>query len=230
MALHTKWSSGDQIWYDGTQDIFTIKNSTGGILIGEDAGGVDAKFFGGTASAYMVWDASVDDLLFEGGAGIVFDDGDISLGDADYLNFGDAPDVTMRWTTGGVFEVLPAAANSDMYLGSTSAPLDVVNYGNITYRTPRTKLSTGAITLAITDNRFQFINSSGNDNILLPKATGETAIGIQFFIARGSTSTGTVTVYDGTTTGDVVASIAQYKTGILVNDGVQWKGIVGGNT
>lgn len=225
MALHTKWSSGDQIWYDGTQDILTIKNSTDGILIGADEAGVDAKFFGGTASAYMLWDADVDDLVFSGGAGIALDGGNFALEDGDYLYFGDAPDVSMRWTTGGVFEILPAA-DSDMYLGSSGFPLDVVNYGNITYRAPRTKLSTGALTLAITDNRFQFIDSSGADNILLPSATGGTAKGIQFFIARGSTSTGTVSVYDGSATGSLVAEIARYESGILVNDGVQWKGIV----
>ncbi|MBA7575945.1 hypothetical protein ES708_17781 [subsurface metagenome] len=46
MALHTKWSSGDLIFYDGTQDIFRIKNSTGGIVVGTSGAGVPYQFYG----------------------------------------------------------------------------------------------------------------------------------------------------------------------------------------
>jgi len=60
MALHTKWSSGDLIFYDGTQDIFTIKNSTGGLVVGESGDGVDFKFYSGTTGAYFHFDESAD--------------------------------------------------------------------------------------------------------------------------------------------------------------------------
>lgn len=46
MALHTKWSSGDLIFYDGTQDILTIKNGTGGIIVGESTGEVPITLYG----------------------------------------------------------------------------------------------------------------------------------------------------------------------------------------
>jgi len=122
MALHSKWSSGDLIFYDGTQNVFTIQDDNEGLLIGEDGEGVDVKFFGDTTGAYILWDEDADALTF---AGI-----DISLGDADYINFGAEPDITMRWTTGGVFEILPAAADTDIYLGSTTLPLDVKFFGS----------------------------------------------------------------------------------------------------
>ena len=38
--------------------------------VGVDDTGYDVKFFGATASAYMLWDASVDDLVLAGAAGI----------------------------------------------------------------------------------------------------------------------------------------------------------------
>jgi len=60
MALHTRWSSGDLIFYDGTQEILRVKNGTGGLVIGEDDEGVDLKFYGDTTGAYFHFDESAD--------------------------------------------------------------------------------------------------------------------------------------------------------------------------
>ena len=43
---------------------------SGAITVGVDDAGHDVKFFGNTASAYMLWDTSVDDLVLAGAAGI----------------------------------------------------------------------------------------------------------------------------------------------------------------
>ena len=51
------------------------------ITVGVDDTGYDVKLFGDTASAYALWDASVDDLQFYGGAGIeMFNAGRFVLG------------------------------------------------------------------------------------------------------------------------------------------------------
>ena len=42
--------------------------SNGAINVGVDDTGYDVKFFGDTASAYMLWDASADDLILGGGS------------------------------------------------------------------------------------------------------------------------------------------------------------------
>lgn len=42
--------------------------STYGIDVGVDGAGYDVKFFGDTASAYVLWDQSTDDLIFAGAA------------------------------------------------------------------------------------------------------------------------------------------------------------------
>ena len=50
------------------------------VTVGEDDTGYDVKFFGDTASAYMLWDTSADDLILGGAAGLVVPDGQLTLG------------------------------------------------------------------------------------------------------------------------------------------------------
>jgi hypothetical protein len=227
MALHVKWSSGDQIWYDGTQEIMRVQDDDEGIIFGMDDEGVDVKFFGDTTGAHMLWDESDDALEFEGGASIEMDDGDITLGDKDYVKFGDAPDVTMRWTSGGVFELLPAAAFTDMNFGSTDKPLDIVNYGNIRYRAPAAVTSTGTatITLTSTSNRIQFLDAAGNFLLIVPTSSGAGVAGMQFTIFN--CSTGTISVQEGSSGGTAVATITKDEGAILVSNSTDWKAIIG---
>ena len=50
------------------------------VTVGVDDTGYDVKFFGDTASAYMLWDTSVDDLILAGAARLVVPDGNLVLG------------------------------------------------------------------------------------------------------------------------------------------------------
>ena len=50
------------------------------VTVGEDDTGYDVKFFGDTASAYMQWDASADDLILGGAAGLVVPESKLTLG------------------------------------------------------------------------------------------------------------------------------------------------------
>ncbi len=50
------------------------------ITVGVDDTGYDVKFFGATASAYLLWDDSADDLILAGAAGLVVPDGQLTLG------------------------------------------------------------------------------------------------------------------------------------------------------
>jgi hypothetical protein len=52
----------------------------GAFTSGVDGQGYDSKFFGDTASAYMLWDTSADDLILAGGAGLVVPEGQLVLG------------------------------------------------------------------------------------------------------------------------------------------------------
>ena len=62
--IHSRWSGGDLIFYDGTQDIITIKDDTDGVIFGEDDEGVDVTFYGDTTGAYLLFDESADLLNF----------------------------------------------------------------------------------------------------------------------------------------------------------------------
>ena len=50
------------------------------VTVGVDDTGYDVKFFGDAASAYMLWDASADDLILGGAARVVVPDGQLVLG------------------------------------------------------------------------------------------------------------------------------------------------------
>ena len=50
------------------------------VTVGVDDTGYDVRFYGDTASASVLWDASADDLIFYGAAGLVVPDSQLTLG------------------------------------------------------------------------------------------------------------------------------------------------------
>lgn len=223
MALHSKWSSGDLIFYDGTQDIFTIKNGADGLEVGAGSSGVPFKFYGNTASAFMNWDSTGDRL--------VFDLADISMGDTDYVKFGDDDDITMAWDT-TQFVLLPSSSGSDMHFGSENKPLDVVHFGNITYRDPDTTASSGKLTLTNADPRIQFIDpitTGGTYKIVeLPDCTGSAGIEFKIFNTSTGSSGGGIDVQN--TGADTIMKLeGDNWGGIAVCDGAIWRGIAASN-
>ena len=71
--------------------------------VGVDDTGYDVKFFGATASAYMLWDASTDDLVLAGAAGIDLA-GDIDVdgtANLDVVDIDGAVDMATTLTLGG---------------------------------------------------------------------------------------------------------------------------------
>ena len=50
------------------------------LSVGVDDTGYDVKLFGDTASAFMLWDASADDLILSGAAGLIVPEGQFTLG------------------------------------------------------------------------------------------------------------------------------------------------------
>ncbi len=62
--VESKWVSGNLVFKE------KVVGSGAAIHFGEDDDGLDVKFFGATASAYMLWDESADELIFGAGASI----------------------------------------------------------------------------------------------------------------------------------------------------------------
>ncbi|MDB4301068.1 hypothetical protein N9926_01165 [Flavobacteriaceae bacterium] len=76
--------SGD-IDVDGTTNLDAVDidgavQADATVTVGVNDTGYDVKFFGDTASAFMLWDASADDLILSGDAGLVVPDGQFTLG------------------------------------------------------------------------------------------------------------------------------------------------------
>ena len=63
----------------GTLDVNGASQFDGTVSVGVNDTGHDVKFFGDTASAYMLWDASADDLILGGAAGLIVPDGQLTL-------------------------------------------------------------------------------------------------------------------------------------------------------
>ncbi|MCK4500273.1 hypothetical protein KAU11_07235 [Candidatus Babeliales bacterium] len=55
---------------DETLSVGGATTMTGTLTVGVDDTGLDVKFYGATASAYMLWDESADDLILAGAAGL----------------------------------------------------------------------------------------------------------------------------------------------------------------
>jgi len=52
----------------------------GAVTVGVDGQGYDVILYGDTASANVTWDTSADDLIFNGGAGLIVPEGQLTLG------------------------------------------------------------------------------------------------------------------------------------------------------
>ena len=84
---------------------------------GVDGQGYDTKFFGDTASAYMLWDTSADDLILGGGAGLVVPVGQFSLG------------ATAVTSTAVELNKLDALSRGSLLYGNASAVTTILTKG-----------------------------------------------------------------------------------------------------
>jgi len=73
-------NSSEAVKFDKALDLNAAVQLDSTMTVGVDNTGYDVKFFGATASAYMLWDEDVDDLILAGAARIVIPDGQLVLG------------------------------------------------------------------------------------------------------------------------------------------------------
>ncbi len=74
----------DNIDVDGTANLDAVDidgavQLDATLTVGVDDTGYDVKFFGDTASAFMQWDASADDLILGGDAGLIVPEGQLTI-------------------------------------------------------------------------------------------------------------------------------------------------------
>ena len=183
----------------GTSTPASLLDVQGTVQVGVDNTGYDVKFFGATASAYMLWDESEDDLILGGAARAVVPDGQLVLGStavtatAAELNIIDAgAAVTTPTVAGGDAFVMDDADvgirqvdidNVDTYLAQTTKTLTNKTLTAPTLTTPAlgTPASgvmtnmTGAVTASIVDNAITLAKMAGGTDgqIITYDASGD---------------------------------------------------------
>ena len=152
------------------------------LTVGVDDTGYDVKFFGDAASAFMQWDASADDLILGGAAGLIVPDGKLTLGStavtstAAELNKLDGAGTLKQAGKESIW--IPAAA---MYPSTTNPCSDLTQVETTALR-PDLKVLDFA---AAADDFAQFA-------IAFPKSWNEGTVTYQPFWTVSGTNTGTV--------------------------------------
>ena len=190
----------------------TTVDIRGTVNVGIDDTGYDVKFFGATASAYMLWDESEDDLILGGAARVVVPDGQLVLAstaisstaaeinlldglDRGSIIYGNASSVTTILGQGTADQVLTSDGTDisweDASGGGGGKVLQVLTAtGGAEIMTSGTMNSTGlylAITPAATSSKILAIAmTSGTYN----NGTG----GVTFGIFRGDSGEGSGSV------------------------------------
>ena len=102
-----------------TVDINGAIAAAGAITVGADDSGYDVKFWGDTASAYMLWDTSADDLILAGTAGLVVPDGKLTLNATAVTSTATELNALDGWGSA----VYDASADSVAFLDATDSKL-----------------------------------------------------------------------------------------------------------
>ena len=190
----------DNIDVDGTTNLDAVDidgavQVDATVTVGVDDTGYDVKFFGDTASAFMQWDASVDDLILGGAAGLIVPEGQLTI--ASTAMTSSAADLNQLdgkvAKTAGLETIwVPAAA---MYPSTTNPCSDLTQVETTALR-PDMKVLDFA---AAADDFAQF-------SISFPKSWNEGVIKFQVFWTPSTTDTGNciwglqgVSVADGAT-------------------------------
>ena len=217
----------DAVDIDGAVQIDATVN------VGVDDTGYDVKFFGDTASAYMQWDASADDLILGGAAGLVVPQDKLTIAStavtstAAELNqldaitrgsilYGNASGATARLAKGGAGTVL-TSDGTDISWGSAGAAFNGA-----------TNTLTGSTTLSASDSGEMFVVTAVA-TLTLPAASN----GV-YFLIHNEHSADIQVKANGTQKINNVASVAgriPTKTGIIIcADANEWYTISGALT
>lgn len=170
-------------------------NST--LTVGEDDTGYDVKFFGATASAYMLWDESADDLILAGDAGLVVPEGQFTLG---------STAVTSTAAELNILDgVTSTAAELNILDGVTSTTAELNILDGVTATTAELNILDGVTSTAAELNLLDGITAgtaSASLAVILDSNKDLTGI-------RNFTITGDLSVAGSMTTVDTVTMTAQ---------------------
>ena len=188
----------------------------GAVTVGVDDTGYDVKFFGDTASAYMQWDASVDDLILGGAARVVVPDGQLILGSTAVASTA----TELNIMDGGTSATSTTLADADRIVVNDAGTMkqvaltDFETYMETSLDTLASVTTVGALNAGSITSGFGSINV-GSSSITTTGAisggsvtVGDAALNeAELEILDGATlSTTEINYLDGTVPGTVVAS------------------------
>jgi len=137
--------------------------------VGADDQGYDVKLFGDTASAYMLWDTSADDLILGGAAGLIVPDGQFTLGSTAVTTT--AAEINL--IDGGTSRGTTAVADGDGLLVNDGGTMRMTNVTTLkTYF--QTGISSAADDISAGDAAVNITTTSGN--ITIDAQDGDTDI------------------------------------------------------
>ncbi len=148
------------------------------LTVGADDQGYDVKLFGDTASAYMLWDTSADDLILGGAAGLIVPDGQFTLGSTAVS----ATAAEINLIDGGTSRGTTAVADGDGLLVNDAGTMRMTNVTTLkTYfqsgaSVAADDISTGdgAVTIATSSGNIT-IDATANDTDIIFKGTDATS-------------------------------------------------------
>jgi len=173
------------------------------VTVGVDDTGYDVKFFGDTASAYMLWDTSADDLVLAGAAGIDLA-GDIDVdgtANLDIVDIDGAVDMATTLAVAGNVDF-----NGDLDVEGTTN-LDAVDIdGNVQID--------GTVTVGVDDTGLdvKFFGATSGKYFLWDESADEVIIAGELH----TVTAGTANLALGNAAGDAIASGGNYN--VLLGD------------
>ena len=151
------------------------------LTVGADDQGYDVKLFGDTASAYMLWDTSADDLILGGAAGLIVPDGQFTLGSTAVS----ATAAEINLIDGGTARGTTAVADGDGLLVNDAGTMRMTNVTTLkTYF--QSGVGVAADDISAGDGAVTLSTSSGN--ITIDATAGDTDI-----IFKGTDSSSDIT-------------------------------------
>ena len=173
------------------------------LTVGADDQGYDVKLFGDTASAYMLWDTSADDLILGGAAGLIVPDGQFTLGSTAVT----ATAAEINLIDGGTARGTTAVADGDGLLVNDGGTMRMTNVTTLkTYF--QTGISSAADDIDAGDAAVNITTTSGN--ITIDAAANDTDI---IFKGTDDSSDITMLTLDGSAAGEAI-----FNAGIVIAD------------
>ena len=175
------------------------------LTVGANDQGYDVILYGDTASANVTWDTSADDLIFNGAAGLIVPDGQLTLGSTAVTST--AAEINL--IDGGTSRGTTAVATGDGILINDGGTMRMTNVDTVSTYFSSHNVGGGNIVTTGALNSGSITSGFGNVDI-----------GSSTFTTTGAVATGTVTatgIVDITGTTD--SSDASGDTGILRVEG-----------